>query len=173
MNESKKNVKEKYYQKNKEIEKKRCFNKIMIFLDSIMIYITLIPPLFCLGSILFLFYYGNIEGMDMVIDFIIAGLSGALLIYSLIIKSMKDELKHVFQLSLILLPYTIGFEILLIVAAMQKDGEIARVISLVTLIISSVVELRDYYKYQKGDIEERRNKNKLDETKLQEKSAMN
>ena len=138
-----------------------------------MIYITLIPPLFCLGSILFLFYYGNIEGMDMVIDFIIAGLSGALLIYSLIIKSMKDELKHVFQLSLILLPYTIGFEILLIVAAMQKDGEIARVISLVTLIISSVVELRDYYKYQKGDIEERRNKNKLDETKLQEKSAMN
>lgn len=128
-------------------EKKR--NTVLMFVfDLVEIVFPSIIALFCVGTIIYFLFQLDIESMDTVIDFIVASMAGLLLVFFLVNKHLSDSGKYIVSGALLILACSVGYIFIMIIALKQKDGSIARIISVASLVISVVDELWDFAKFQ-------------------------
>lgn len=123
------------------------------------------------GAVVYLLFQSNIEGMETILDFIVACMAGMLLVVSWINKHLSDKLKYIMQGAILFGVCSIGLIIIMGIALVQRDGSLARKISVVSLIISAVEEIKEYAKFQFGYVLDR-NECKKNEIKQLENSSV-
>lgn len=157
--------------KEKVIREGRISAKVAFLLDLVEIVVPVLIVLFCLGAIVYMLSKIETTGMDIVFDYIIAGISGIVLVVSVVNKNLSDRYKYIVAGSLLILAYFIGFIIVMGIALRQKDGSAARIISVVSLIISVLDELIDFVRFQFKYVTEKNRKNKKEIENLEGKSV--
>ena len=142
-------------------------------MDRVEIAFPVVLTFFCLGIIVYLLFQLKVEGMETILDFIIASMAGLFLIFSLVNKNFSDRWKYIASGTIMTLLCLIGFVIVMIISLQQMDGSVARVISLVSLIISRLDELIDYIKFQIGYATTRKNEKELEINDLEGEGIFN
>ena len=148
MNWAKKIITHRESEKMKLIKGKKQNTKLLYLFDLIGTAMSIVTLIFCMGTIVYMLRYEKIEGMDIILDFIIAAVAGMLLLLSLINRKLSDESKYIVSGAIITLAYSIGFIFIMIIALRLKDASIARKISLASLIVSGILEIKDYCNFQ-------------------------
>lgn len=158
--------------KKKIIEQKIIEEKCIFILDIVEVILPITMIVFCMGAVVYLlFQSNNIEGMETILDFIVACMAGMLLVVSWINKHLSDKLKYIMQGAILFGVCTIGLIIIMSIALVQRDGSLARKISVVSLIISAVEEIKEYAKFQFRYVLDR-NECKKNEIKQLENSSV-
>lgn len=141
--------------KKKLIEQKIIEEKWIFILDIVEVFLPIMMVVLCVGTIVYLLFQIHIEGMETILDFIVACMSGMLLAVSLINKHLSDKWKYIMQGAILSVVCSIGLIIIMGIALVQRDGAVARIISIVSLVISAVEEIKEYAKFQFGYVLDR------------------
>ena len=173
MNWVKKIITNRDNRKKRLIKSKRLNTKIVFLMDMVEIAFPVALALFCLGIIVYLLFQLKVEGMETILDFIIASMAGLFLVFSLVNKNLSDRWKYIVSGTIVTCLCSIGFVIVMIISLHQMDGSVARVISLVSLIISGLDELIDYIKFQIGYVTTRKNEKELEINDLESEGIFN
>lgn len=171
MNWAKKIIANREERRSKLIKEKKVNAIILFICDLVEIFIPILIVLFCIACIIYMSLQSEVEGMDIILDFIIASVAGILLAVSLVNKALSDRWKYIVTGSIFTLACTVGFIIVMIIALKQRDGSAARWISFVSLIISAIDELIDYTKFQLGYVFKRNDEKKEEIKKIEEGSG--
>lgn len=156
--------------KKKLIEQKIIEKKWIFILDIVEVILPITMVVFCMGAVVYLLFQIHIDGMETILDFIVAYMSGMLLVVSLINKHLSDKLEYMMQGAILFGVCSIGL-IIMGIALVQRGGSVARIISIVSLIISAVEEIKEYAKFQFRYVLDR-NECKKNEIKQLENSSV-
>lgn len=106
------------------------------------------------------------EGLEIVLDFIIACLSSVLMIVSLISKNISMKTRSTVYGGLLTLTFSVGLIVALIFSMVQKDGDLDRRLSLGSLIIPIICDVAGFVKYQSENLKEKNVLNNIGIEKL-------
>ncbi len=145
------------HNQNSKKNKKQKSRSRLYILDVCSIIAPIVFFIVELGSCIYLYANVSVAGMDVVIDFIVAAMSGLLLLFSFIkIRFKTDEKKYIYWGNTLMLVFSVGFLIILVMAERQVNGDVARIISLICLLITSLVEVAQYVVFEVGYARRRR-----------------
>jgi len=152
------------------IKEKRISSRWSFVLDVAEIIIPCCLFIFCLVIIVYLFFNLKVQGIDTIVDFLIASASGFILVYSLVNIILSDRWKYITLGIIWIIACSIGFVILMIVSLNLKDGSIARNISLLSLFSSGIIELKEYIIFIIGYATKRKTVKELEIEDINKKS---
>ena len=145
--------------KNREIDKSKVFSTVKFIAEIYEILVVIFFSGMVIGVCFYLYSKIGLDGMDIIVDFVIAGMSGLLTAVSIIKNRLKSkEQKYICLGTILIAVFSVGFLVVLILAAKQTSSCFARIISTACLMVTIFIEIYQYVILVIAYVKEKRNK---------------
>lgn len=174
MNTARKIVKEQRKKKDKLIKRKKIWLEIQKIMNRVELIFPIIMPLFCMGCVLYLFCFQDNEGIASGLDFLVAAMSFAVLVASVIHEKMNESQKYIYMepIYLTLLPIVLVVS-MVIGIKIEEASEKGRVISFLCLCFTIALETKKVvsFNHKVNLMKEEEQREKIE--KIEKESDMN
>ncbi|MBQ6788329.1 MAG: hypothetical protein IJO85_11480 [Lachnospiraceae bacterium] len=144
MNTARKIVKEQKKKKARLIKRKKMWLDIQKIMNRVELIFPIIMPLFCMGCVMYLFCFQENKGIASGLDFLIAAMSFAVLVASVIHKKMNDSQKYIYMEPIYLTLLPIVLVVSMVIGVKIEDASVkGRVISFVCLCVTIAFETKE------------------------------
>lgn len=150
MNSARQYVKDQETKRKKKFNSKKNYLKTSKVINGVELTFPIVVWLFFVGVVIYLMKYQGIKEIGTTIDFIIAGMSIAIMLMTHIRESLRIHRNSIWIVgSIYIILMTVGLIVLMIIGVELKDaGAIARILSFIALIITAAKEIMEVVKLE-------------------------